>query len=182
MTEFDDLLQQHLQRLHAFVRLQAGPVLLGKESSSDLTQSVCRELLTHKARFAHGDEEGFRRWLYTTARRKIADRYDFYQAQKRDGQREEADSSVDGRALLSAYASFCTPSRHAEAKEELARVERCFQQLSREKQEVILLARVARLPRAVIAEELGKSEGAVRTLLYRALGDLADQLVDGESE
>ncbi len=180
MTEFDHLLQQHLHCLHAFVRLQAGPVLLSKESSSDLTQSVCREVLTHKARFEHADDNGFRRWLFTTARRKIADRYDFYQAEKRDGRREQPDSDVDDTALLSAYASFCTPSRHAEAKEELCRVERGFQRLSEEKREVILLARVANLPRATIAEELGKSEGAVRTLLYRALGELAEHLTSAE--
>lgn len=42
------------------------------------------------------------------------------------------------------------------------------------------LAHVVGLSRAEIAERLGKSEGAVRVLLHRALARLADVLADAE--
>ena len=37
----DSLLEQHLPRLRAFVRLRMGPEFRAKESASDLVQSSC---------------------------------------------------------------------------------------------------------------------------------------------
>jgi hypothetical protein len=42
--------------------------------------------------------------------------------------------------------------------------------------EVIALAKIAGLSRAEIGERMGRSETAVRTLLHRALADLAERL------
>jgi RNA polymerase sigma factor (sigma-70 family) len=61
-------------------------------------------------------------------------------------------------------------------REEIEHVERAFDRLEEEQREVITLAHVAGLTRAEIAERLGKSEGAVRTMLSRALADLADEV------
>ena len=55
-------------------------------------------------------------------------------------------------------------------------VEAGFAQLTAEKQEVILMARLMGLPMAEIAQEMGKTEGAVRTMLSRALAELAESL------
>ena len=49
-----------------------------------------------------------------------------------------------------------------------------FGKLAPEKQEVILMARLMGLSHKEIAAELGKSEVAVRTMLSRALAELAD--------
>ena len=83
----DALLQHHLPRLRAFVRMRCNGAVRRQESSSDLVQSVCREVLAHADRFRHPDEEGFRRWLFTTALRKIRDRSDYYKAARRDVRR-----------------------------------------------------------------------------------------------
>ena len=53
------------------------------------------------------------------------------------------------------------------------RLQRAFSTLPDEYREVITLARVVGLPHAEIAVKLGKSEGAVRILLHRALARLA---------
>jgi RNA polymerase sigma-70 factor (ECF subfamily) len=177
---FDELLALHLPGLRAWIRLRAGPVVRARESASDLAQSVCREVLDHLDRFAYGDEQGFRAWLYTTALRKIANRHEYWAAEKRDHRRE---SPLDGlgesaamAALGGVYRSFSSPSRHAMKREEIEHVERAFDRLEEEQREVITLAHVAGLSRAEIAERLGKSEGAVRTMLSRALADLADEV------
>ena len=60
------------------------------------------------------------------------------------------------------------------------RVETAFDRLSDEQREVISLAHVVGLSRAEIAARLGKSEGAVRTMLSRALADLADEVKSDE--
>jgi RNA polymerase sigma-70 factor (ECF subfamily) len=175
----DELLAQHLPALRAFIRLRAGPVIRARESASDLAQSVCREVLDHIDRFAYGDEPGFRAWLYTTALRKIMNRHEYYAAEKRDHRREtplDALGQSSAEALGGVYRSLSSPSQHAMKREEIEQVEQAFDRLGEEQREVISLAHVVGLSRAEIAQQLGKSEGAVRTMLSRALADLADEV------
>src|SRR5258705_6880905 len=63
----DELVVRHVDGLRAFVRLRVGPELRARESSSDLVQSVCREVLQDARRFQHAGESAFKSWLYTTA-------------------------------------------------------------------------------------------------------------------
>ncbi|MEZ5989702.1 MAG: sigma-70 family RNA polymerase sigma factor [Planctomycetota bacterium] len=179
----DVLLDRYLPGLRAWVRLKAGGALLRKESSSDIVQSVCRDVLENLDRFRFDGEVGFRKWLYRTAQRKIADRYEYYKAQKRDIGREEsvaaaygADASVAEAELLQAYHTICTPSRHAMGREEIARIEGAFDALDEDQRKVVLMAKVLGMTRAEIGAELGKSEGAVRTMLYRAMARLSELL------
>ncbi len=173
----ETLLVQHMPALHGFVRLRAGASIKSHEETVDIVQSVCREILTHKERFQHPSENGFRRWLYATALRKIAHRAERWRADKRDAQREFG-SELSGADLAAAYGSVCTPSRAASAREQIARVEAAFEQLPAHYREVVVLRRIAGLQYSVIAEELGKSEVAVRTILSRAMAKLAELLDD----
>jgi RNA polymerase sigma-70 factor (ECF subfamily) len=182
----DALLARYLPELRAFVRLRAGALIRAHESSSDLVQSTCREVIQHMDRFRFPSESAFRHWLFTTALRKISNRRDYWTARKRAAPGKGAANPAGGdptggdEAVLRAYASFSTPSRHAIAREELERIEAAFEQLSEEHREVIALARVAGLSRAEIAEQMGRSEVAVRALLHRALARLADLLSTDE--
>lgn len=167
------LLQQHLPALRAFVRLKAGPGLLAKESCSDLAQSVCRDVLENAERFRFGGEAEFRKWLFTTAMRKIADRAEHWRAGKREAARERGGLDPEE---LQGFATFHTPSQDAMGREELERVEAAFAKLAPEKQEVILMARLMGLSHKQIAAEVGKSEVAVRSMLSRALAELSAHL------
>ena len=168
------LLQQQLPGLRAYIRMKAGKELLALESSSDLAQSVCRDILENLGRFQYDGEGAFRKWLFTTALRKIADRYEFYQAGRRNIRREASTGGDD--AILEACRGFYTPSRQAAAREDLARLETCLRSLDDDKREVILLSRMVGLSHAEIAAEMGKTEVAVRKLLSRALAELADRM------
>ena len=170
----DQLLQAHLPGLRAFVRLRVGPELRARESSSDIVQSVCREVLEHLDRFQHPGEKAFKHWLYTTALRKIASRADYYRAQKREGGREVL--SADEEELGRLYRTLGSPSQGAVLREELERLESAFDQLSDEQREVVTLAHLVGLTRAEIAERIGKTEGAVRVILHRALARLSSQM------
>lgn len=173
------LLQRHLPELRAFVRMRAGPMLRARESTSDLVQSTCREVLGHMDRFRFPDDNAFRAWLLTTAQRKIADRVDHATAQKRDAAREVAiarESGADDERLLAAYGRFSSPSHRAVVADELARVEKAFDRLNEEQREVVGLAHIAGLSRREIAEHLGKSENAVRIILHRALARIAESV------
>ena len=171
------LLERHMPGLRAWVRLNSGGVIQAQETPSDLCQSVCLEILANLDRFQYAGEGAFRVWLYTTASRKIKNRYKYWLAQKRDVHRqtplEPATPSDDDADLLHSYASICTPSQDALAREEVGRIERAFATLSEDHRQVILLARIANLPHAEVAEQMGRSEGAVRALLFRAIALLS---------
>ena len=176
----DELLLAYLPRLQAFLRLRAGRALLARESVGDLAQSVCRDVLENLDRFQYRGEENFRRWLYATAVRKIADRHEFWHAQKRDVKLEKAPPA--GESLpLEDFLTVCTPSREAMAREELAAVQSALDRLPDEQREAILLSRVLGLSRAEVAEAMGRSEGSVRMLLCRGLATVAGAARAGDA-
>jgi RNA polymerase sigma-70 factor (ECF subfamily) len=164
------LLRSLLPDLRAYVRLRTGPLVRAHESTSDLVQSVCAEVLAGLGEF-RGDTEGsFRQWLYTAALRKVIDRQRFLTAERRDARALVEDG--DG-ALRRCYASICSPSRAAIAREEIARFEAAFDELPDEHREILALICLAGLSHREAAERLGRSEEATRKLLSRARARLA---------
>jgi RNA polymerase sigma-70 factor (ECF subfamily) len=164
----DALLERYLPQLRAFVRLRLGAGLRAKESSDDIVQSVCRQVLQDVDVFEFRGEVRFKHWLYSAALRKIRDRYRFYHREKRSVDRERP---IDA-ALLREYVSFSTPSQAAMQKEELAAFEEVFDTLPEDYKEVITLSRLIGLDHAEIAAQMGRSEQSVRMLLFRALAKL----------
>jgi RNA polymerase sigma factor (sigma-70 family) len=176
----EDLLALHLPALRAFVRLRCGPMIRAKESSSDLVQSVCRELLGGLHDFEYAGEAAFKSWLFTAAARKVADRAAFWQAGKREAAREaqpafDATGSGDG-ALIDIYRTACTPSQVVMGREALERIEAAFDTLPDDYREAVVLSRVLGMSRAEVAAAMGRTEAAVRHLLFRGLAQLAGEL------
>ena len=164
------LLAAYLPELQGYLRRRSQGLVAARESSSDLVQSVCREILANLDRFQHGGDADFRNWVFRTADRKVVDRHRYYTAQRRDPARElgePIEPEVD-----------ITPSRHAVAREEYERVQRALESLPAHYREVVLLSRVFEVPQAEIAKRLGKSEGAVRNILSRALAEIARKLAE----
>jgi RNA polymerase sigma factor (sigma-70 family) len=175
--DFERLLQAHLPLLKAFVRLRAGEAILGKESASDLVQTVCREALEAAPKFEVRGPEAFRKWLLQRALHKLIDRRRFYGRDKRDVAREvrarETVSASDAKSLLECYGTLCTPSRDAIANEEVERIERALEQLDGPQREAILLCRIAGLSFGEAGEQTGRSANSVRGLMNRGLARLA---------
>ena len=166
------LLTMYLPSLRAFVRSRLGRVVRDRESSSDVAQSVCREVLQQAETFRFASEGAFKRWLFRMAIRKLDRRRDYLLAEKRDVLRNEHHSGDDAM-LARAYESFGSPSQHAMAREGIERIEAALDQLSPEHRQVIVLTRFVGMTHAEIAADLDKSEVAVRMLLHRALAHLA---------
>lgn len=172
------LLVRFLPELHAFVRLRMGPRLLARESSEDLVQSVCREVLDDLDHFQYEHERGFKSWLFIQALRKVQDRAKYHTRQKRDIKREVA---IDEAQFLSGYASFLTPSQVASQREDVVKLENAFEQLPQDYRDVITFSKLLGLTHREIGERMDRSETAVRALLYRALVRLGF-LLDAESD
>ena len=167
------LLEQYLPQLHAFVHARYGPGLQARESSMDVVQSVCRQILAARQISDFRGEERFRAWLFTCALNKIREKHRFHHYGMRDVGREEQELDV---GPLGNVAHLLTPSRAAVGKETAEALGAALAALSEEHREVIALARLARLPHAVIAEVMNRSEEAVRQLLARALVRLTREL------
>lgn len=170
----ETLLRENLPRLEVFVRLRSGKLIRSRESSSDIVQSVCREVLESMGRMEYRGAAQFRGWLFTAAARKIADRAQYYQAEMRTPAREvSGEPDQENGEVRAAFARIATPSQILGEREGIERIERAFATLSEEKREVILLARVAGMTSAEIAERTGETDVAIRSRLRRALAELA---------
>lgn len=176
----DALIAEHVPMLQAYVRLRMGKRLTARESSADVVQSVCRELLSPERRFAWNGAPAFRAWLFTAALRKIADRAAALKAARRDVAREEPAVVVEqGEAfdrLAACYATVVSPSQVAIGHETLERVDAAFAALPDDYREVVTLSRLVGLDRAGVAQAMGRSEASVRNLLSRALARLATEI------
>ncbi|MBL8725382.1 MAG: sigma-70 family RNA polymerase sigma factor [Planctomycetes bacterium] len=172
----EQLLVRHLPGLEAFVRLRMGPGLRAVATPPDLVQSVCREVLEDLTGFEFRGEAPFRHWLYVRAENKLREKHRYHHAQKRDRGQEVA--LPDASTFLPAYRTLCSPSHELEVRETMRRVEAAFDQLPDDYREAVTLHKLCGLSHQEIAERMGRSEGAVRNLVYRGISRLA-LLVDG---
>jgi RNA polymerase sigma factor (sigma-70 family) len=166
----DRLLQRYLPQLHAYVHARLGAELRARESSLDVVQSVCRQLLEARGEFDFRGEERFRAWLFTAALNKVRDRHRELHADKRDVAREQPEQEAAVALHL------LTPSQAAIGNETADAVRASLAALAEEHREVVTLARLVRLPHQVIAEVMGRSEAATRQLLARAMVRLSREL------
>lgn len=176
----EELLERHLPGLRTYVRRNVSPGVLAKESSSDLVQSVCREVLEHADNFEYQGEAAFRSWLYQAALRKLIDRQRYYKAEKRDTAREAAvahshDLSSEAAMVLAASLAG-SPSSEAIMHEEVQRLERGFAQLEEPDRAIIHMVYVLGLSHAQVAAKLSCTEVASRKQLSRALARLSKRI------
>jgi RNA polymerase sigma factor (sigma-70 family) len=176
----DELLERHLPGLRSYVRRNVSPGVLAKESSSDLVQSVCREVLQNSDKFEYQGEAAFRSWLYQAALRKLIDRHRYYTAEKREAGRE---APIDGGERLSSEAASVlaaslagSPSGEAIMNEEVLRLERGFAALAEADRRIIHMVYVRGMSHSAVARELDCSEVVSRKQLSRALARLSKRI------
>lgn len=167
------LLEQHLPGLQAFLRQRMGGACAAKESSADLAQSVCREVLQRLAdgRLQYHSAAEFRQWLYNAALFKVQDRHKYWGRERRGAGVEVP--PVDGATTDRRFRSLRTPSQDAILEEKLSRFEAALAELPPEQQRVVVLARIEGRSHREIAAELSITESHSRVLLARALARLA---------
>ena len=166
----DALLRWSMEPLQGYVRRRMGGLLRSLESSADLAQSVCAEVLTDLSRFESDHGEGFRGWLMTCAERKILKRCRFHRQEKRDARLREPQPDV---ALSARPAGGESPSQQAMLVEEIERLESALDQLPPDYREVIVLTRLVGCTHEEAAERMQKTVAATWSLLSRALARLA---------
>lgn len=163
---------QALPVLTRFVRRRMGPELSARESSSDIVQSTCRELLRSASNFEDRGEASFQSWVRSAAEHKLRNRARHWRAQRRQG----SGATEDLDAVEVSAPESSRPSGDAQVREEVERLQLAFAKLSPEHRQVLQRSQIDGANHSEIAAELGKSADAVRKLLSRAMAALSAEL------
>lgn len=149
---FAELYELHRRAVFTFLVHLTG----ARPTAEDLLQEAFLRAWRARTRYRASGE--FRAWLFTIARRLAVDRF-----------RREGLAWEENAAALETAASFDAPDRRAEARDELARLQRALEQLQPAQREVVLLARLVGSGAEEIAQITGSTPAAVRVQLHRAL-------------
>jgi len=139
----------------------------------DLASEVWLQVAQSLAGF-EGGREGFRRFVFTIARRRVVD----YRRQRARRRTDPADNRTMGDLRDRANTEVSALERVG-GGEAVARI---LALLPAEQAEVILLRVVAGLSVAEVAQVIGRRPAAVSVLQHRALRRLADRLRPSDQE
>lgn len=163
------------------IRLRAGNKLRRKEDSQDLMQQALMQALAGLGSFEMHDESSLIRWLSRVVENVILDRLQYYDAQKRDMEREvspQATGPSDGRTrTFDPRAGERGPATELRHEEQHSIVRECLASLPERYREVILMRDYENAPWPEIVERLGPpNEQAARMLHVRAVAKLGEAL------
>jgi RNA polymerase sigma-70 factor (ECF subfamily) len=151
---FAALYRQHLPAVYRYLYRRVG----NTAEAEDLTAQTFTEAFDAVRRNSFRPESNFPAFLFTIARRRVAD---FYRQRPEAPLTEHPDSDP---GLLAAL----------EARDDIQRLKTLLAQLDEEKQELLRLRFSAGLNFAEIALLEGKSEAAIKMSLYRTLNWLRE--------
>jgi RNA polymerase sigma-70 factor (ECF subfamily) len=158
---FGQLYERYVGRIYNYIYYRTGSSF----DAEDLTERVFFRALRHIRSYT---DRGlpFSAWLYRIAHNLVANWH-------RDNSRRKEVSLDDG--LMSPYHGELPENEllHSEERERLMSVIRC---LPAERQQLLILKFVEHMSNAEIAEIMGRTEGAVKSLYHRTLLSLRDDL------
>jgi len=152
---FGALYRRYLTPIYRYLYRRLGNV----HNAEDLTAQVFTEALEGMVNHRYRESGCFVAWLFSIARRRIAD---FYRQRPEE---ELADPAAPDPSLLAAI----------EKGEDLQRLALLLAQLDEERQELLRMRFSAGLSFGQIGQIEGRSEAAVKMMIYRTLEHLRDQ-------
>jgi RNA polymerase sigma-70 factor (ECF subfamily) len=157
---FGELYERYVDRIYAYLYYRTG----SRQDAEDLTQRVFSQALASIGAYApQGGSVGG--WLFTIAHNLLAN-YHRTRARRPAARLEAAVAAVDESVSLEGV----------EAEEDARAVRQALTRLPPDRQHLILLKYVVGLSNAEIGRALGKSEGAIKSLLRRTLGALRREM------
>ncbi len=160
---FGELYERYLNKMYNYVYYRTS----NAHDAEDLTAKIFLRAFAHIGKYV---DRGlpFQAWLYRIAHNLVANWH-------RDQSRRKIIALEDylGRDHLSE-----APDERAERRDEHASLLRAVRQLPAERQQLLVLKLVERLPNREIGIIMGRSEGAVKSLYHRTLLALRAELGD----
>lgn len=166
---FEQLVSPLREGLLECIRGKIGPALREKLDPEDVLQEAQLRALRSIERFRWQGEGSVRAWLEGIATNLIL------QSAKSTGRRRE-------RPILGEpAASGVSPSRSERREERFERLKASVEELPSDYRTVVRLARIEGLKVREIAERMGRTESAVKNLLFKAMKKLRESFGDTES-
>ena len=155
-SRFAELYELHFDRVYAYVARR----VRDRSETQDLTAHVFQQALANLGKFKWRGAP-FAAWLYRIASNAIADyaRRNMRQTNEQEPPAEKTSAAVD-----------------LEEVERRARLFRAVDKLPDDQRRVIVLRFADEKSIREIADELGRSEGAIKQLQFRGLGNLRNRL------
>ncbi len=177
-SALNQLYRVYGERVRWMVRFRMGSELRSHLESMDLVQDTLIQAFSGLDNFTYKNEGDFVRWLSKIAENSLRDNLDKLHAGKRDIRREVPldnyrPTTAGGFVGTLGPIKATTPSIIMSRKEDLNKLEKAIDKLRPEYREVIVLAKIEELPYNQIGDRLGKSTGAVKMLVSRAIVALA---------
>jgi RNA polymerase sigma-70 factor (ECF subfamily) len=160
-VKFGDLYELHFERVYAFISRRVSDRQTAEDLTSDVFHKALANLRSYEDRGAP-----FAAWLFRIAANALADQFKRTAREAAAGPGEAHEPSVQP---------------DLEAIEHRARLFRLVEDLPEGQRRVILQRFVEQRSIREIAQELARSEGAVKQLQFRALQTLRTQLEGGHA-
>jgi RNA polymerase sigma-70 factor (ECF subfamily) len=151
-SRFADLYDEHFERVYAYVLRRVGD----RSDAQDITADVFQNALANLGRFEWRGAP-FAAWLYRIAANAIADHFHRKSRPLPDAPPEASHDDVERRAMLF----------------------RSVDRLPADQRRVIFMRFGEEKSIREIAQEIGRSEGAVKQLQWRGLQTLRTQMING---
>ncbi len=158
---FGELYNRHVTRIYNYIYYRTGD----SQDAEDLTARVFQRALRHVGNF---QDQGvpFSAWLYRIAHNLVANWH-------RDRSRRPVVPLEDHVADTGVITH---PEALAMAEEQNRTLLRAVRKLPPDRQQLLILKFVERLPNAEIGQIMGRTEGAIKSLYHRTLNSLRDQI------
>ncbi len=157
---FAELYDAHVDAVYRYVLYRVRE----PSDAEDVTSDVFTRAFANIHRYKW-QGKSFLAWLYTIARNAVTDR------------RRRARPTVDLDNAYGIAEDGPTAHDHAVRGEQVDALRGAVKHLTTEQQEVLMLRFMENMSSRQVAQALGKNEGAVRALQFRALGRLRKLLV-----
>ena len=161
-ADFSALYKAHLRDVYSYAYYRVG----NHHDAEDLTEQTFLQAYRHFER-AQRESKGrpLRPWLIRIAHNLAANYY-------RDRSRRPQTAIDDADALSSPH----TTESLVQDRDDLARILRGVQQLPDDRREALIMRFALGMDNREIARALGRSEGATKVLLHRAIKQLEERL------
>jgi RNA polymerase sigma-70 factor (ECF subfamily) len=167
-AEFSDLYRMHLRDVYSYAYYRVG----NHHDAEDLTEQTFLQAYRHFER-AQRESRGrpLRPWLIRIAHNLAANLY-------RDRARKPATPIDESTTLIAPH----TTEQLVEGREELTRVLGGVQRLPEDRREALIMRFALGMDNREIARALGRSDGATKVLIHRAVKQLEGFVSDSGAE